>query len=64
MKAYENLFRPAYEAIAAAVWILATFAMFYVSLVTDYSSSALWYMGGIAANKIACKSPCGRSCNQ
>lgn len=48
MKAYENLFRPAYEAIAAATWLLAAVAMLYVSLITDHSSSAFWYMGGIA----------------
>lgn len=48
MKAYENLFRPAYEAIAAAGWMLAAAAMLYVSLSTDHSSSAFWYMGAIA----------------
>lgn len=42
---YENLFRPAYEVIAAVGWSVATLAMGYVTLVSRAPSSAFWYMG-------------------
>lgn len=48
MKTYENLFRPAYEVIAAVGWSVAALAMLYVTVFTKAPSSAFWYMGGIS----------------
>lgn len=42
---YENLFRPAYEVIAAVGWSVAAVAMAYVTIVSRAPSSAFWYMG-------------------
>ena len=48
MKSYENLFRPAYESIAAIGWTVAGLAMAYVTFFTKAPSSAFWYMGGLS----------------
>ena len=48
MKAYENLFRPAYEVIAAVGWTVAALAMAYITLFSGSPSSAFWYMGGMS----------------
>lgn len=48
MKAYENLFRPAYELIAAVGWTFATLAMVAVAVFSGVPTSALWYMGGVS----------------
>lgn len=48
MKKYENLFRPAYETIAAVGWATSAAAMGYVSATAEFVSSAFWYMGGLS----------------
>lgn len=47
-KAFENLFRPAYEAVAAVSWSFAAASMLYVSVASKAPSSAFWYMGGMS----------------
>lgn len=48
MKTFENLFRPAYEFVAAIGWSVAAVAMLYVTIFTNAPSSAFWYMGGLS----------------
>lgn len=48
MKTYENLFRPAYEVVAAVGWTVAALAMLYVTIFSKAPSSAFWYMGGLS----------------
>ena len=53
MKAYENLFRPPYELVAAAGWSTATLAMGSIATFGKMPSSALWYMGSISLGMAA-----------
>ena len=48
IRGYENLFRPAYEAKAAAVWTIATLVMVYLAFFGNAPSSAIWYMGAMS----------------
>lgn len=45
---YENLFRPAYEAVAAIGWTFAALSMLYITVLSKAPSSAFWYMGGLS----------------
>lgn len=48
VRSYENLFRPAYEAQAAAIWTGAGLLMVGMALFSRVPSSAIWYMGGMS----------------
>lgn len=48
MKAYENLFRPAYELTAAATWTVAALCMVAICVFSQAPSVAVWYMGGMS----------------
>lgn len=41
---YENLFRPAYEVIAALAWSIAALGMLGIALLSSAPSAAFWYM--------------------